>query len=552
MSNLSDLLNGITEEAEATAETAVERKSTQTERFVFFQQNTGQAETDYEVPVAPATKNLRGFQANAVELALNAKRLILGWAPGMGKTLPAMAVTAAEAAEGRKTIFVTPPSLITQLSRAFSTDFPSVKFGVLRGKKNVTLDGVALDPEVDEDGNITHYEIPSDLDCIIVGDSVLMARSDDLKAWGAANVIFDEAQHFQDDSSQRSRALHDICNTIDDDGIVMGLTGTLVKGSALGVYSPVSALGDYVATKLSGAATLAAFKRAWLTVDGFGGCAITTEMARNLHSRLTQTCYDFHRPEDVLDLPAYNVVTVGSDLNGELDEYKRAEQNFLAWVEEQKGLPAAERAAKALAIVRMNALREEAGKAKRKVAAERVAELVEAGEKVVVMAEHISVVEGLAEILRDTDVDVATGGSRKINVSMFYGKLNESAKTENMDSFKDGDADVIVVNIKAGGVGLNLPEATNLIFVQTPWVPGQFAQCARRIVRADSKEIHGDDDLSCTIQVINGIDTIDERLWARLDAKAAITDILNSGEQDITLDGASVFDEVLEDYGWFD
>lgn len=556
MSNLSDLLNGINEEAKQADDGAEERRSDQQSRFVFFQQNTGVAETDYQPPVPPATKTLRGFQRNAIQLALNARRLILGWAPGMGKTLPAMAVAAAEAEQGRKTIFVSPPALLTQLTRAFAEDFSDVKVSVLRGRKNVTLDGKKLAPNFDDEGKLAGYDLPSDLDVIVIGDAVLMDRSDDLKAWGADSLIFDEAQRFQTPSTGRSRALHDIANQIDDDGIVMGLTGTLVKGNAGAVYSPVAALGDYVATKLSGAASLPAFQRAWLTcVDTrFGKFGITTEQAHALNRRLRETCYDYHRPEDVLDLPVNNVVTMGVDVEeNDLKTYRQIETDFINWVIEQKGMAAAERASKALALVQLNKLREEAGNCKVEPAADQAQDLVESGELVVMMADHTSVVEGLASKLASTKIVDADGNSRNIRVGKFYGKQSRKQNDADMDGFKAGDLDVLVVNFKSGGEGLNLQEAKNLIFVEIPWTPGEFAQCARRIIRANSIEVHGRDAV-CTIKVVNGAwdRSIDVRLWERLDAKAAITDILNSGEQDVTLDGASVFDEVLDDYGWFD
>lgn len=529
MSTLTDLFSTIESATETAAADGAAARERSKERIAFFAAHTADLSTDWELPegIAPATKNLYAFQRNGVRLALEARLVLLGWQPGCGKTLPAMAVAAHTAANGGRTLMVVPPSLRTQTKREFEIDYGDrLSIAVVEGQKEADL------PEAD---------------VVVIGDAVLAHRQDDILRWAPDTLIFDEAQRFKNPRASRTKAIKAIAAAMDEDAIKLGLTGTLVVNRVSEVYSPLAILGPRIETAVSGRPGWNAFdSRHCYTVDQYGGR--TAKDADELHGILARTCYNVVDPAKVMDMPEKVTATKGLDLNGELATYRRIERDFINWLMETKGRQAALSAIRAEAITKMNALRQEAGKAKVKATAAYATDIVAQGEGVVIMADHRSVVEGLEHEFRNTKFEDADGVTRFVRVSTFSG-ANTSTRDEELADFKAGRTDVLVVNIAAGGQGLNIQESKHLIFCQLPWSPGQFNQCSRRVVRANSVEVHGADAV-ITIHVLNGVDTIDERMWSLLDAKAAEADVINTGEGDVTLDGASMFNEMLGSYGW--
>jgi SNF2 family DNA or RNA helicase len=92
-------------------------------------------------------------------------------------------------------------------------------------------------------------------------------------------------------------------------------------------------------------------------------------------------------------------------------------------------------------------------------------------ERVVVMAHHSAVVDGLAERLAGHGVATITGST-------------PSARRQTIVSdFQAGKIRVVVCNIVAGGTGITLTAASELVFAEMSFVPGENAQAADRIHR---------------------------------------------------------------------
>lgn len=93
-------------------------------------------------------------------------------------------------------------------------------------------------------------------------------------------------------------------------------------------------------------------------------------------------------------------------------------------------------------------------------------------DKVVLFACHNQVVQGLQHNLREFNPVVITGDTP------------HRQRDENIDAFQnDPDCRVFIGNIQAAGTAITLTAATQGIFVEQDWVPGNNAQAAKRLHR---------------------------------------------------------------------
>lgn len=472
----------------------------------------------FVLPVAPATKTLYAYQLAGVEQILTKRRVLLGWQPGLGKTAAMQAAIAAEAALGRRSLVVVPPSLrISPWANEFAVDYPHLSVAVVTGTKAAPL---------------------PDVDVVIIGDSVLAPRLADVQAWSPDAIYADEAHRFKSRKAKRSVAMQVLADALPADGIVVAATGTLVANRVDDVYQPLRITGRSNASAVSGGDSYSRFQDAWCLTEtvwtGRANVRVTTGCrdAEGLREALTKACYVSVPREDVLDLPARTTAVRSLVINGDRAEYNRIERDFLSWVREVRGDEAVKSAAKAEAITRLTALLEADGKAKVKAVTEYVSSLVEQGEQVVLFAVHRSVVAALYEAL------LAEG----ITVGTIVGGMTSEAKADVVDAFQSGKVDVVLGNITAAGVGLTLTASRHVVFGQLCWAPGDFGQACDRIYRI-GQERH------VTTHVLNMQGGVSEHLWDVLVDKAGVADAVNTGTPS-TIDGETVQEAVLASYGW--
>ncbi|MBF31836.1 MAG: hypothetical protein CL529_11765 [Aequorivita sp.] len=66
---------------------------------------------------------------------------------------------------------------------------------------------------------------------------------------------------------------------------------------------------------------------------------------------------------------------------------------------------------------------------------------------------------------------------------MVTGDQNDNERRVNMEAFQKGDARIFLTTYGAGGVGLNLQNAHNSLYLGYPWTPGQIKQAMARTHR---------------------------------------------------------------------
>ena len=497
---------------------------------------------DFALAVAPATITPRGYQLAAVEAVTRLygdtfARGIVGFAPGMGKTIVAQAAVAHHLANhGGRAICVVPPTLkLDPWVREFNKEFPHLKVALVEGQKQA--------------------DFPADADVVILPDSIIAHRADDAIAFGANILVVDETHRFKNRDAKRTIGLTKVAEKVDaveTPNMIIGLTGTLAVNRPQEIWAPINILGAGRTTAISGGKTWSAFMNRWCETETIMNpktgrqvkvaTGIKPEKMEQLHETLKGACYVRVERDEVLDMPDKVWAVRNLSLQGAaLRTYKRAEARFLDWLRETQGDAAAERAAKAEAITKMTALRKEAAKAKIEVTAEYVSQLVAEGEQVVLMGWHTAALGGVDNHTRvwgGVEEALVEAGLRVVKV---VGGMTAAAKTDAVDMFKAGEADVLLGQIVAAGTGLNLENSAHLVFMELPWSPGDLIQASDRIYRVTQQR-------DCTVHVLNAISTIDDTLWARINAKAQVIDRVNSGAPGATIDYGSVEEAVLEYY----
>lgn len=135
---------------------------------------------------------------------------------------------------------------------------------------------------------------------------------------------------------------------------------------------------------------------------------------------------------------------------------------------------------------------------------EFVQDIIDSGEKVVIMSDFQEIAEAIYNQFKDVAV-IHTGSMSDVN------------KQESVDKFQnDKKTKVFSGMIIASGVGITLTAASKLIFMGFAWTSGDMIQCEDRIHRASTT--------SDNIQIITPffVDTIDEDIMTMLDEKEKI------------------------------
>ena len=97
------------------------------------------------------------------------------------------------------------------------------------------------------------------------------------------------------------------------------------------------------------------------------------------------------------------------------------------------------------------------------------------GDKIVIVSQFTSFLSMLQPLLR----------KRKITFVRLDGSMNHMKRAENIKSFqsRDNSPKVLLLSLKAGGVGLNLTAANHLMLLDPAWNPAAEWQCFDRIHR---------------------------------------------------------------------
>ena len=419
---------------------------------------------------------LRPFQRAGVEYAVKTKRTFLADEMGLGKTVQALATI--QATDAFPALIVCPASLKLNWQREAKR--------WLSGRSVSIFTAAGLAAEIE----IINYDI-------------LKKNLNLLKMRGFKAVIFDESHALKNRKSQRTEAAAELSKGIE---IRLALTGTPVLNRPQELLSQLKILGrlDDVGGFWKFAERYCAAQKTRWGWD-FSGSANLTE----LNEKLRSICYIRRDKESVLtELPSKQRSVISLDIDNRR-EYQKVERNLIEWLTEQRGEKLAERAQYAEQLVKIEYLKQLAAQGKLSAFFEWIESFLESGEKLVLFATHQNIIDAIAE--------------KFSSALTLTGETPQTQRQELVDKFQtDPETKLIVMNMKAGGVGLTLTAASNVAFLELGWTPADHSQAEDRCHRIGQRS-------SVNVWYLLANKTIDEEIYQLIDAKRKVVDAATEG-----------------------
>ena len=395
-----------------------------------------------EPPKETFSGELLPFQKQGLAFLLASRRCLLADEMGLGKTVQALAFLAASSAY--PAVLVVPPHLIRnwqrELERFLSPD-GRLRVHVIRGLKPYPL------PEADV--YIIHYLL-------------LRGWKDVLPGQGFRTVIFDEIQELRHNGTGKYSAASLLSEACEN---AIGLSGTPIYNQGGEIWNVVNILdfhflGDWES-----------FSREWCY--GYNSAMVAKPELLGEHLRREGLMLRRLKSEVLTELaPKRRLVQ-------EIDWDDAVYRELMKPVAEQLRLLRATDDPSRRALIEdaiSQQQRQATGVAKAPFVCAFVKALVESGERVLLMAHHHAV------------MDIYKRELRALHPGFITGRETDKQKDAAVSAFMSGKSDLVCISLRSAS-GLNLQQATCVVFGELDWSPAVHSQAedrAHRIGQTDS------------------------------------------------------------------
>jgi SNF2 family DNA or RNA helicase len=280
----------------------------------------------------------------------------------------------------------------------------------------------------------------------------------------------------------------------------LGLTGTPMPHSPLDVYGPFRFLDNRILGNSNHA-----FKQRFAVMGGFQNKQVVAFRNMEELEALMRTI-TFRVRKDVLDLPPETHVTYHCDLGPEgARAYHAIEKDFVAEVE-------AGSITAANAMVKLLRLQQITGGTV-KTDDERHLQIDDSKQKLLAdTLEDIGAEEPVVVFCRfHSDLDAVHAAA----VSLGYSSMELSGRRDELQEWKAGKAQVLAVQISAGGIGVDLTRARYNVYYSLSFSLGEYDQSLSRVHRPGQTR-----PVTHVHLVARG--TVDEKIIRALDRRAQV------------------------------
>jgi len=430
--------------------------------------------------VASAYPDLFSHQRTGVTFLLSRRRAILADDMGLGKTRQAI-IACREAAPDGPYLVICPASVKLNWRREIHLIEPDAGVQVM----------VAGDNWRASRWTVVNYDLLGKLEPWLLAEP-----------W--AGIVVDEAHYIKNDSQRTTRVLRLLGigsgkQPAAEPEVVYLLTGTPMSSRPRDLFNLLKAVRHPLATSFFSYARryCAAFD------NGFGldtnGSSNLEELAETLSGVLLRRTKD-----EALDLPPK--VRTWQPVEIPEKAVTRQEARALDYLNDH---PARSGPTWVTFLGLLNKARHATAVAKVPSTIEAIRERVDADEKVVVFTSYTAVVEKVREAFGPAAVSI-TGADSVVE------------RQDAVDALQsDPGVKVLVGNLQAAGVGLNLTAATHVIFNDLDWVPGNHWQAEDRIYRIGQTR-------PAFVTYLYAAGTLDDFVAALLEAKARNIGVLET------------------------
>jgi SWI/SNF-related matrix-associated actin-dependent regulator of chromatin subfamily A-like protein 1 len=457
--------------------------------------------------VADAYPDLYAHQRSGVAFLLSRRRAILADDMGLGKTRQAI-VAVREAAPDGPYLVICPAGVRLNWRREIHLVEPDADVHVVTG-------GGAWEPG--HRWTVINYDLLGRLEA-------------ELHSVNWAAIVVDEAHYIKNRSQRSARVLHLLGVGRAGAGIGIG------RGAAAGDVRP----GPRVAYLLTGTPMASRPRDLFNLLK-----AVEHPLARSFYAYAVRYCAAHHNGYGLDSTGASNVGELARIVSGVLlrrtkDEALDLPPKVRTWLPvEVNTNRAAALEARALDYLRdhparvgptwvtflgmLNRARHALGMAKVPATAELVGDIVDAGHKVVVYSGYTAVITGLAERF----------GAAAVTLTGADSPARRQAAVDALQT--DPSVRLLLGNIHAAGVGINLTAATHVVFNDLDWVPGNHWQAEDRIYRIGQTS-------TAFATYLYAPGTLDGYVAALLEEKARTIGVLEAE----AADRATLLDQVVE------
>ena len=460
-------------------------------------------DADIDVP-AGLEATLRGYQEDGFRWLGTLERLgfggILADDMGLGKTLQVIAHVLAQKEDGRGgcTLVVCPASLVYNWMSEISRFAPGLVAVAVLGTKAARR--VLIGGHEGVDVLVTSYDL-------------LRRDVEEYAPLHLARVVLDEAQYIKNPKAQVTRAVKCL-----DADVRLALTGTPIENRLAELWSIFDFLmPGYLGTREQFA------KRYEGPVEAGEAegqrllqCAVGPFVLRRLKS------------EVLADLPEKTESVVMAQMGPKQKKLYLAHQDRIALQVQhmvRAGDPSGLGREKLKVLAELTRLRQiccdprlciegyQDGSAKLETCLELLSQAVDAGHKVLVFSQFASMLDLLAARLSEA----------RLSYFQLTGQTSKEARERLVRRFQEGEADVFLVSLKAGGVGLNLTAADVVIHYDPWWNVAAQDQATDRAYRIGQRR-----DVTVFKLICEG--TVEERILKMQESKRGLAESVLGAE----------------------
>lgn len=358
---------------------------------------------------------------------------------------------------------------------------------------------------------------------------VLIINYDILEAWNDVIikklkpklVVLDECHYVQSRTAKRTKAAKTLARKCDK---IVAISGTPLTNRPSELWSVLNMIrpDEYPAFSAYAHRYCKPKRTPW------GWDYSGSQNLQELHYKLSKGCMVRRMKADVLtDLPSKQVGVHVLPMSNP-KEYAAASEDFIEWLKEQDPKKV-KKAQKAMAMVRIGALKRLAAELKTKAMLEYFDNvLAETDDKIVISACHRTMIDTL----------MTHFGSAAVKVD---GSLDAAARDKSVEAFQGRKSvRVFVGQLQAAGVGLTLTASSRVYFAELGWRPGDHRQMEDRVHRIGQQS-------TCTATYLVASGTIEEDLCKILQDKAGVVSAVLEGNDDPG--DAAIYDQLLEAIG---